>query len=73
MLKMFSLAFPVHQHTNNKLNYTLLFLRYYIYKCRLENNSVPLQLIIDIINIIKKQYKICLFLLSFNYKTIRRC
>ena len=40
-----------------KLNYTLLFLRYYIYKCKLQNNSPPLQ-IVDFINKIKYNYKI---------------
>ena len=38
------------------LNYTLLFLRYYIYKCKLQNNSSPLQ-IVDFIKI-KYKYKI---------------
>ena len=40
-----------------KLNYTLLFLRYYIYKCKLQNNSPPIQ-IVDFINKIKYKYKI---------------
>ena len=40
-----------------KLNYTLLFLRYYIHKCKLQNNSPPLQ-IVDFINKIKYKYKI---------------
>ena len=40
-----------------KLNYTLRFLRSYIYKCKLQNNSPPLQ-IVDFINKIKYKYKI---------------
>ena len=40
-----------------KLNYTLLFLRYYIYKCKLQNNSPPLQ-IVDFINKVKYKCKI---------------
>ena len=40
-----------------KLNYTLLFLRYYVYKCKLQNNSPPLQ-VVDFINKIKYKYKI---------------
>ena len=40
-----------------KLNCTFLFLRYYFYKCKLQNNSSPLQ-IFDLINKIKYKYKI---------------
>ena len=40
-----------------KLNYTLLFLRYYIYKRKLQNDSPPL-LLPDFINKIKYKYKI---------------
>ena len=40
-----------------KLNYTLLFLRYYIYKRKLQNDSPPL-LVPDFINKIKNKYKI---------------
>ena len=40
-----------------KLNYTLLFLRYYIYKCKLQNNSSPLQ-VVDFINKIKKKIQV---------------
>ena len=58
MLKTSSLASSSASDTLiKKLNYTLLFLRYYIYKCKLQNNSPPLQ-IVDFINKIKYKYKI---------------
>ena len=40
-----------------KLNYTLLFLRYYIYKKKLQNDSPPL-LLPDFIKKMKYKYKI---------------
>ena len=40
-----------------KFNYTLHFLHYYIYKCKLQNNSPPLK-VIDFINKMKYKYKI---------------
>ena len=49
--------FSVSDALRKKLNYTLLFLRYYIYKRKLQNDSAPLQ-IIDFIDKIKYKYKI---------------
>jgi len=49
--------FSASNTRTKKLNYTLLFLHYHIYKCKLQNSSPPLQ-IIDFINKIKYKYKI---------------
>ena len=49
--------FSASDTPTKKLNYTLLFLRYYIYRCKLQNNSPPMQ-IVDFINKIKYKYKI---------------
>ena len=37
--------FSASNMLTKKLNYTPLFLRYYIYKCKLQNNSSPLQIV----------------------------
>ena len=50
---------PVSSVPTKKLNYTLLFLRYYIYKKKLQNDSLPL-LLPEFIkkNILLYKYKI---------------
>ena len=49
--------FPSSSTLLEKLNYTLLFLRYYIYKKKLQNDS-PLLLLSDFINKVKYKYKL---------------
>ena len=49
--------FPGSSTLLKKLNYTLLFLRYYIYKKKLQNDS-PLLLLSDFINKVKYKYKL---------------
>ena len=49
--------FPSSITLIKKLNYTLLFLRYYIYKKKLQNDS-PFLLLSDFINKVKYKYKL---------------
>ena len=49
--------FPSSSTLLKKLNYTLLLLRYYIYKKKLQNDS-PLLLLSDFINKVKYKYKL---------------
>jgi len=50
-------TFPSSSTLIKKLNYTLLFLQYYIYKKKLQNDS-PFLLLSDFINKVKCKYKL---------------
>jgi len=50
-------TFPGSSTLIKKLNYTLLFLRYYIYKKKLQNDP-PFLLLCDVINKVKYKYKL---------------